>query len=341
MQNIRRKNVSIILWLFSGCFLIFTMVIVGGITRLTGSGLSMVDWNLFMGVVPPLNYQEWMEAFNQYKQYPEYQERNYMFSLADFKKIFFWEYIHRVLGRFIGLVFIIPYLYFLIRRRFTKKLLVQTSVLLVLGSLQGFFGWWMVKSGLVDRPDVSHLRLATHLITAFLTFSFTLWITLGLVFPEKKYSNKTLYKSTLILFFVLIAQIIYGAFVAGLDAGQIYNTWPKMYEKWIAESVYAMTPLWQNFVYGMSGVQFVHRYLAIAIFLIVAYMYLKSRKTEMLNIQTIAINSLSIIVLLQVVLGVFTLTYGVPIWLGVIHQLGAFILLANTVFCLFIFKKTT
>ena len=341
MQNIKRENVSIILWLFSGCFLIFTMVIVGGITRLTGSGLSMVDWNLFMGVVPPLNYQEWMEAFNQYKQYPEYQERNYMFSLADFKKIFFWEYIHRVLGRFIGLVFIIPYLYFLIRRRFTKKLLVQTSVLLVLGSLQGFFGWWMVKSGLVDRPDVSHLRLATHLITAFLTFSFTLWITLGLVFPEKKYSNKTLYKSTLILFFVLIVQIIYGAFVAGLDAGQIYNTWPKMYEKWIAESVYAMTPLWQNFVYGMSGVQFVHRYLAIAIFLIVAYMYLKSRKTEMLNIQTIAINSLSIIVLLQVFLGVFTLTYGVPIWLGVIHQLGAFILLANTVFCLFIFKKTT
>ena len=341
MQNIKRENVSIILWLFSGCFLIFTMVIVGGITRLTGSGLSMVDWNLFMGVVPPLNYQEWMEAFNQYKQYPEYQERNYMFSLADFKKIFFWEYIHRVLGRFIGLVFIIPYLYFLIRRRFTKKLLVQTSVLLVLGSLQGFFGWWMVKSGLVDRPDVSHLRLATHLITAFLTFSFTLWITLGLVFPEKKYSNKTLYKSTLILFFVLIVQIIYGAFVAGLDAGQIYNTWPKMYEKWIAESVYAMTPLWQNFVYGMSGVQFVHRYLAIAIFLIVAYMYLKSRKTEMLNIQAIAINSLSIIVLLQVVLGVFTLTYGVPIWLGVIHQLGAFILLANTVFCLFIFKKTT
>ena len=137
------------------------------------------------------------------------------------------------------------------------------------------------------------------------------------------------------------AQIIYGAFVAGLDAGQIYNTWPKMYEKWIAESVYAMTPLWQNFVYGMSGVQFVHRYLAIAIFLIVAYMYIKSRQSEMLNIQTIAINSLSIIVLLQVVLGIFTLTYGVPIWLGVIHQLGAFILLANTVFCLFIFKKTT
>ena len=341
MQNIRRENVSIILWLFSGCFLIFTMVIVGGITRLTGSGLSMVDWNLFMGVVPPLNYQEWIEAFNQYKQYPEYQERNYMFNLADFKKIFFWEYIHRVLGRFIGLVFIIPYLYFIIRKRFTKKLLIQTTILLALGSLQAFFGWWMVKSGLVDRPDVSHLRLATHLITAFLTFSFTFWITLSLVFPEKKYSNKTLYKSTLILFFVLIAQIIYGAFVAGLDAGQIYNTWPKMYEKWIAESVYAMTPLWQNFVYGMSGVQFVHRYLAIVIFLIVVYMYIKSRQSEMLNIQTIAINSLSIIVLLQVVLGIFTLTYGVPIWLGVIHQLGAFILLANTVFCLFIFKKTT
>tara|TARA_B100001057_G_C22821160_1_gene939481 strand:- start:982 stop:2007 length:1026 start_codon:yes stop_codon:yes gene_type:complete len=341
MQNIKRENVSIILWLFSGCFLIFTMVIVGGITRLTGSGLSMVDWNLFMGVVPPLNYQEWMEAFNQYKEYPEYQERNYMFSLTDFKKIFFWEYIHRVLGRFIGLVFIIPYLYFIIRKRFTKKLLFQTSVLLILGSLQGFFGWWMVKSGLVDRPDVSHLRLATHLITAFLTFSFTFWITLSLVYPQKKHSNKTLYKSTLLLFFVVITQIIYGAFVSGLDAGQIYNTWPKMYEKWIAESVYAMKPLWQNFIYGMSGVQFIHRYLAVAIFLIVAYMYIKSKKLELLSIQTTAINLLSIIVFLQIVLGIFTLTYGVPIWLGVIHQLGAFILLANTVFCLFIFKKTT
>ena len=183
MQNIRRENVSIILWLFSGCFLIFTMVIVGGITRLTGSGLSMVDWNLFMGVVPPLNYQEWREAFKQYNQYPEYQERNFMFSLADFKKIFFWEYIHRVLGRFIGLVFIIPYLYFIIRKRFTKKLLIQTTIILGLGSLQAFFGWWMVKSGLVDRPDVSHLRLATHLITAVLTFSFTF----NLVLPHSPF----------------------------------------------------------------------------------------------------------------------------------------------------------
>ena len=199
----------------------------------------------------------------------------------------------------------------------------------------------MVKSGLVDRPDVSHLRLATHLITAFLTFSFTFWITLSLVFPNKKYSNKTLYNATLILFLIVITQIIYGAFVAGLDAGKIYNTWPKMYEKWIAESVYAITPLWKNFIFGMSGVQFVHRYLAIAIFIIVAYMFVKSRKSELLSIQTTAINSLSIIVLLQVVLGIFTLTYGVPIWLGVIHQLGAFILLASVVFCLFIFKKTT
>ena len=340
MQGIRRKNVPIILWLFSGCFLIFTMVIVGGITRLTGSGLSMVDWNLFMGAIPPLNYQEWVEAFNQYKQYPEYQERNFMYSLADFKKIFFWEYLHRVLGRFIGLVFIIPYLYFIIRKRFTKKLLVQSTILLAMGSLQAFFGWWMVKSGLVDRPDVSHLRLATHLITAFLTFSYTFWVFLTLIMPEKAHSNKKLYKTSIILFFIVIVQIIYGAFVAGLDAGHIYNTWPKMYDKWIAESVYAMTPFWENFIYGMSGVQFIHRYLALVIGLIVAYMYIKSRKNELLNIEKYAINSLSIIVLLQIILGIYTLIKGVPIWLGVIHQLGAFFLLGTTVFCLFIFKKT-
>ena len=182
------------MWLFSGCFLIFTMVIVGGVTRLTGSGLSMVDWKLFMGAIPPLNHQEWIDAFEQYKQYPEFKERNYMFSLSDFKNIFFWEYIHRVLGRFIGLVFIIPYLYFIIRKRFSKKLIFQTTILLFMGATQGFLGWWMVKSGLVDNPDVSHVRLATHLTTAFLTFSYTFWIALSLVFPKKEFSNKTLYK---------------------------------------------------------------------------------------------------------------------------------------------------
>ena len=341
MQNIRKENVSIILWLFAGCLLIFTMVIVGGITRLTGSGLSMVDWNLFMGAIPPLNYQEWIEAFDQYKQYPEYQERNYMFNLSDFKKIFFWEYLHRMLGRFIGLVFIIPYIYFIIRKRFTKKLFIQSTILLFMGSLQGFFGWWMVKSGLVDQPDVSHFRLATHLITAFLTFSYTFWILLSLIFPEKKRFNKLLYKSSLILFFVVILQIIYGAFVAGLDAGQIYNTWPKMYDKWIAESVYAMTPIWKNFLYGLSGVQFVHRYLALIITLIMLFIYIKAKKIELSTIENNAINILAVIILLQILIGIFTLIYGVPIWLGIIHQLCAFLLLAATVFSLFIFKKPT
>ena len=341
MQSIRRENVSIILWLFTGCFLIFTMVIVGGITRLTGSGLSMVDWNLFMGTIPPLNYQEWIEAFDQYKQYPEFQERNYMFTLADFKKIFFWEYLHRMLGRFIGLVFIIPYIYFIVRKRFSTKLFIQCTILLFMGSLQAFFGWWMVKSGLVDRPDVSHLRLATHLITAFLTFCYTFWIMLTLVFPQKKNFNITLYRSSIVLFVILILQIIYGAFVAGLDAGQVYNSWPKMYDKWIAESVYAMTPLWKNFIYGLSGVQFIHRYLAFFLAFIVVYMFFHAKKINLSKLETTTINVLLIIIILQVVLGIFTLLHGVPIWLGVIHQLGAFILLGTTVLCLFLFKKTT
>jgi cytochrome c oxidase assembly protein subunit 15 len=340
MQNIRRENISIILWLFSGCFLIFTMVIVGGVTRLTGSGLSMVDWKLFIGAIPPLNHQEWIDAFEQYKQYPEFKERNFMFSLSDFKNIFFWEYIHRLLGRFIGLVFIIPYLYFLIKKRFTKKLIIQTTILLFMGATQGFLGWWMVKSGLVDNPDVSHVRLATHLTTAFLTFSYTFWIALSLVFPKKEFSNTTLYKISFILIFLVLIQIIYGAFVAGLDAGKIYNTWPKMHGDWIAESVYAMTPFWDNFINGLAGVQFIHRTFAYLVFGFIVYLFVKSKKFNLNKIERIGVNTLLITVFIQMVLGIITLVLGVPVWLGVIHQLGAFILLASTVFCLFIFKET-
>ena len=187
-----KTNPSIIIWLFSGCLLIFIMVIIGGLTRLTGSGLSMVDWNLVKGIIPPLTPYEWQETFNLYKQYPEYQIKNYNLSLSEFKTIFFWEYLHRMIGRLLGLVFIIPFVYFLITKQLDKKLIIRTSILLFLGSTQAFLGWWMVKSGLVDKPDVSHFRLAAHLTTAFITFSYTFWIILTLIFPNKQTYNKKL-----------------------------------------------------------------------------------------------------------------------------------------------------
>lgn len=336
----KKENISVIVWLLSGCLLIFTMVIVGGITRLTGSGLSMVDWKLLAGSIPPINNQQWVETFELYKQFPEFQKQNYMFTLEEFKSIFFWEYIHRLLGRLIGLVFIIPFIYFLIKKRLSKKLTLQCIVLLFMGASQGAIGWWMVKSGLVNNPDVSHFRLATHLITAFLTFSYTFWVALSLIYPNKNRQNKTLHKLSFLLMIVVVIQIIYGAFVAGLDAGKVYNTWPKMNNDWIAESVYAMTPFWNNFVNGIAGVQFIHRTFAFVVLGLIIYIFYQSRKIQLIQLEKNAINLLLITVFFQMVLGIITLVMGVPIWLGVIHQLGAFILLASTVFSIFIFKPT-
>lgn len=337
----KQENISVIVWLLSGCLLIFSMVIIGGITRLTGSGLSMVDWKLFMGAIPPLNEPQWMDTFERYKQSPEFQIKNYTMGLAEFKNIFFWEYIHRLLGRLIGLVFIIPFIYFLIKRRLSKKLIFQSTILLCMGAAQGFIGWWMVKSGLVKNPDVSHYRLATHLITAFLTFSYTFWVALSLIYPDKKHNNIILYKLSLSLMIIVIIQIIYGAFVAGLDAGKIYNSWPKMDDAWIAEAVYSTTPFWwDNFINQMAGVQFIHRTFAFLVLGLILYIFYKSRKFNLIKIEKKAINILLITVLLQMILGIITLIMGVPIWLGVMHQVGAFILLGSTVFSIFIFKKT-
>lgn len=335
----KREDISVIIWLIAGCLLVFMMVIVGGITRLTDSGLSMVDWNLFSGAIPPINQAEWIETFNQYKQYPEYQKQNFMFTLSEFKTIFFWEYIHRLLGRFIGLVFIIPFIYFLIKKRLSKSLIIECCILLFMGGTQGAIGWWMVKSGLVNNPDVSHFRLAIHLITAFLTFSYTFWVALKLINPSKKSHNTSLYNSSLILMLVVVIQIIYGAFVAGLDAGKVYNSWPKMHDKWIAESVYAMEPFWSNFINGIAGVQFIHRTFAFVVLGLIIYIYYQSKKYTLLKNENIAINLLMVTVLFQMVLGIITLVMGVPLWLGVLHQVGAFILLASTVFSIFIFKK--
>ena len=185
----RKDNNKVIYWLLTGCILIFIMVIIGGITRLTDSGLSISNYKLITGTIPPIGEAEWQEAFELYQQYPEFQKLHSHFTIEDFKGIYFWEWLHRVIGRLIGIVFIIPFLYFIATKQLTKKTIKKCIVLLVLGGFQGFLGWYMVKSGLVDMPDVSHFRLAAHLTTAFLTFAATLWVALDLIFPEKK-SNR-------------------------------------------------------------------------------------------------------------------------------------------------------
>nr|WP_321225560.1 COX15/CtaA family protein [uncultured Psychroserpens sp.] len=337
----KKDNKKVIYWLLTGCVLIFIMVVVGGITRLTHSGLSISSYKLISGTIPPMNEVEWHEAFDLYKQYPEYQKLNNHFDLQDFKDIYFWEWLHRVIGRFIGMVFIIPFLYFLIRKQLTKATIKKSIVLLILGGFQGFLGWYMVKSGLVDNPDVSHYRLAAHLTTAFITFAATFWVALDLIFPKKKDIEKGIRNFIRISLLVLIIQIIYGAFVAGLDAGFIHNHWPMMSEgKFIHETVYIeQQPVYKNFLEGRSGVQFAHRIIAYFVVAFIIGIWLKARRLILTKYQIIGINCLLIGVTLQFILGVLTIIYAVPVWLGVAHQIGAFLLLSAMTFTLHRFSK--
>jgi len=337
----KKDNKAVIYWLLTGCILIFIMVIVGGITRLTHSGLSISNYKLISGTIPPMNEVEWNEAFDLYKQYPEYQKLNYGMSLEEFKDIYFWEWIHRVIGRFIGLVFIIPFIYFLIRKQLSRLTIKKAIILLIMGGFQGFLGWYMVKSGLVDRPDVSHYRLAAHLTTAFLTFAYTFWVALDLIYPNKKTIDKKLRNFIRVGLVVLIIQIIYGAFVAGLDAGWIHNHWPFMNEgKLIHETVYIeQSPTYLNFIEGKSGVQFIHRTLAYVVVIFILAIWYKATRNELTILQKRGVNSLLIIVGFQFLLGVLTLLLAVPVWLGVLHQVGAFILLSSMIFTLHRFSK--
>lgn len=336
-----KDNKKVIYWLLTGCFLIFIMVVVGGITRLTHSGLSISNYKLISGTIPPMNDVEWQEAFNLYKQYPEYQKLNNQFTLQDFKDIYFWEWFHRVIGRFIGLVFFIPFLYFLIKKQLSKATIKKSIVLLCLGAFQGFLGWYMVKSGLVDNPDVSHYRLAAHLTTAFITFAYTFWVALDLMFPHKKDVNKAFRNLIRLGLAILLLQIIYGAFVAGLDAGFIHNHWPMMSEgKFMHQTVYIeQSPWYKNFIKGKSGVQFVHRILAYIVVAFILLIWKKSKKLNLTTNQAKGINVLLIILAIQFLLGVFTILLQVPVWLGVAHQIGAFFLLSAMTFTMHRFSK--
>lgn len=336
-----KDNKKVVYWLYTGCFLIFVMVVVGGITRLTNSGLSISDYKLITGTIPPLTEEQWIEEFEFYKQFPEYQKLHYHFTLEDFKGIYFWEWLHRVIGRFIGLVFIIPFLYFLITKQLSRPTIYKSLVLLFLGGFQGFLGWYMVKSGLVDMPTVSHYRLAAHLTTAFVTFAYCFWVAMDLIYPKKKQINKSFRNLVWVGMIILLLQIIWGAFVAGLDAGWIHNSWPWMTGgEWIHETVYIeQQPLWRNFIEGKSGVQFVHRYLAYVVVAVILYMWYRSRNLQLTLPQQKGIQWLVGLVFLQFLLGVLTLIYAVPLWLGVAHQVGAFFLLTAMTFTLHRFSR--
>jgi cytochrome c oxidase assembly protein subunit 15 len=333
----------VIIWLLTGCLLLFIMVVVGGITRLTNSGLSMTDWHLITDTFPPMTEEKWNEAFEAYKQFPEYQKINIHndFGLDDYKFIYFWEWFHRFIGRIIGLVFIIPFIYFLIKGRLDRKTIKKCIILLFMGGFQGFLGWFMVKSGLIDNPDVSHFRLSLHLTFAFITFAYTLWVALDLIYPDKEIVNHTLRTIARWALAILLLQIIWGGFVAGLNAGLIHNHWPLMNDgKFIHDSVLIeQDGIIRNLTEGKSGVQFVHRTMAYIVVAMIFLLYYKSRKYQLTSIQKTATSVLMAAVLLQFGLGVFTLLYHVPLWLGLAHQIMAFLLLSAMTFTLHRFSK--
>lgn len=324
----QKSKIYIRRWFWSGAILIFLMVIIGGITRLTGSGLSMSDWNLIMGALPPMNESEWLAAFERYQQFPEYQQLNKGMSLQGFKQIFFWEYTHRLLGRIIGLVFLIPFIFFWIRGYFNKKLLRQALLLFGLGALQGLMGWVMVKSGLVDVPYVSHYRLALHLLLAVILFSFCVWFALDLGESRtrrKSRNRRVLVNGSWAVALLFLLQLIWGAFTAGLDAGYMYNTFPLMNGNWLPGNAWSLQPVIINLVENPGTVQWIHRIIGTLLGLVVIWLGLKTWLSDVSRFLNMKGAVLVLLILVQYLLGVFTVVYQVPVVLGVLHQAFALV----------------
>jgi cytochrome c oxidase assembly protein subunit 15 len=297
------------------------MVVLGGVTRLTGSGLSMVDWRPITGVLPPIGDGEWQRVFEMYKETPEFQKKNSYMDVHDFKGIFWLEYVHRLLGRIIGyIVFPVPFIYFVARRYIPLREIPKYLLMFVLGGLQGVLGWYMVKSGLVDDPHVSQYRLTAHLIAAFLVYAYMFWVALTLLCPSEEKEKDPWYGKTLALSALITVTIISGGFVAGLKAGKIYNTFPKMGEYWVPPDFLALEPVWRNFFDNMAAVQFNHRILAILTFVSIVIYWAKLRNAGLPARIRRGVNALLHTAVLQVALGIATLLMVVPIALAATHQ---------------------
>ena len=331
MEGLQQK-VVIGKWLMCLCVMVFMMIIVGGLTRLTQSGLSMVDWRPLMGIFPPVGQAAWEEVFAAYKQYPEYQKINVGMTLDDFKQIFWFEYGHRILGRLIGLVFALPFLYFLIKRMIPRHLYLRLGILFLLGGLQGVIGWWMVKSGLVNRPDVSHYRLTTHLGMAFMLHILLLWTALSQLRSVEEHSGhqkmKPLGKYVLLLCGSVYVTVLSGGLMAGLNAGAQFNTFPLMAGQVIPDGLFIQQPWYRNMTENLMTLQFNHRYLALSTALGVLVLWQVARKRSLTKTARLALNLSAGMVVLQVSLGIATLLSIVWLPLASLHQTGATILLS-------------
>ena len=318
-------------WLLLMFFLISGMILVGGLTRLTDSGLSITEWEFFKGFLPPLNSNSWNFYFDAYKQIPEYKLQNYTMTLDEFKVIFWWEWAHRFFGRVIGIFYLIPLVFFSIKIGFKNMMNFHFIFLLI--CFQGFMGWYMVQSGLVNNVDVSHFRLSIHLLFAFIILSLILWNYFILNYDEKYEKNLINYLPEILLFLIFL-QIVIGAFVSGMDAGKIYNSWPLMGNSYFPDDNNLLNLFKISAFSDPSLVQFIHRnlaYLITFIYLILIVLVYKKKIYKLFK----AINILGLIILLQIILGILTVLTGAGIIVASLHQFSSILLISSSIYLIF------
>ena len=335
IENKQIKN-YLVFWLASMYWIISIMIIIGGLTRLTDSGLSITEWQLFSGFLPPLNESDWKNYFNLYKEIPEFKLQNYSMTLQEFKVIFWWEWIHRFLGRLMGISFLIPLFFFSFKIGFKK--LMSLYLIFFLICFQGFIGWYMVSSGLIDRVDVSHFRLSIHLIIAFLILSLILWNYFNLKYASF-HSKKLNFFIPFIFLILIFFQIIIGAFVSGMDAGNIYNSWPLMGSTYFPNDSEIINLFNLSAFSDPSLVQFMHRNLAYMIFIFYLYILIKIYKNKLIEF-FFSINLLGLLLIIQIILGVLTLTHGAHIVLASMHQISSIFLVSSSVYLLYLNSRS-
>jgi len=336
MYTINPKiNNQLLIWLTSMFWIVSIMIVVGGLTRLTDSGLSITKWQLFSGFLPPLNQKDWINYFNLYQEIPEFKLQNYNMNIHEFKIIFWWEWAHRFLGRLIGIGFLIPLIYFSFKAKISS--LANLYLIFFLICFQGFIGWYMVSSGLVDRVDVSHFRLSTHLLIAFLILSLIFWNILK-IRKNKTILNKINPIIPFLFLILIFIQIALGAFVSGMDAGKIYNSWPFMGNSYFPDDNDLVNLFKLSAFSDPSLVQFMHRNLAYVIVFFYLIIFFTIYKNSMVDLYK-SVNILGFLILLQVILGIFTIMYGAQIFIASMHQISSIFLVSSCIYFFYINTK--
>jgi cytochrome c oxidase assembly protein subunit 15 len=331
MESDQRRQRPVAIWLLVCCAMIFLMVVIGGITRLTWSGLSITEWQPVTGIVPPLSAADWAAEFAKYQQTAQYKLLNAGMSLADFKTIYLWEYLHRLWGRLIGLVYALPFLYFLIRGRIPRRLAGPLAGIFALGVTQGALGWWMVESGLAHRVEVSQYRLTAHLVLALVIYAATLWTALGLLSAPSGQAPRRFRRGAEIVLGLVGLTIVAGGFVAGLNAGLVYNTFPLMDGSFVPAGYAQLSPFIRNWFENVAAVQFDHRILAMTAVGSVILLWLAGCRATLPVPARRGLDALLVVALLQLSLGISTLLLAVPIPLAAAHQAVAILLLTAAI----------